>query len=74
MKLEDAVDITIQELSDATDEFGPFASAHEGYAVLLEELTELFDAIRDKKCGVEEMKMEAKQVGAMAIRFLIDIC
>lgn len=62
------------ELYVATEKYGPFASAHEGYAIILEELDELWDAIKDKDKGIEEFKKEAIQVGAMALRFLVDIC
>ncbi len=62
------------ELHRATEKFGPFASAHEGYAVILEELDELWDAIKDKDANIYDLQKEAVQVGAMALRFLIDIC
>ena len=53
--------------------FPPFHSAHEGYAVLLEEVDELWDEIKgNKKPGAyERMRKEAIQVGAMALRFLV---
>lgn len=55
----------------------PFSSAHEGYAVLLEEVEELWDEV--KKGGTEprseeRIRREATQVAAMAIRFLVDVC
>jgi hypothetical protein len=56
----------------------PFASAHEGYAVILEELDELFDEVRGIN-GKEEphlrrrLRKEAIQVAAMAVRFLLDL-
>lgn len=61
------------ELVRATKKFGPFASAHEGYAVIKEELEELWDEI---KSGQDKFRMrdEATQVAAMAMRFLIDCC
>lgn len=62
------------ELFEATKKFGPFATTHEGYAVILEEMDELWDAIKDKEKGMAELEKEAIQVGAMALRFLIDIC
>ena len=53
--------------------FPPFHSAHEGYAVLLEEVDELWDEIKgNKKPGAyERMRKEAIQVGAMVLRFLV---
>ncbi len=54
---------------------GPFNSAHEGYAVILEELDELWDEVKKKQAerSSETLKKEAVQVGAMAMRFLVDI-
>jgi hypothetical protein len=53
-----------------------FNSAHEGYAVILEELDELWDEV--KKNGsqrdVQKMRDEAIQVAAMAMRFVVDVC
>jgi len=57
----------------ASKKFPKFNSRHEGYAVIKEELDELWDAIKENATNdlVEE---EAVQVGAMALRFLIDCC
>jgi len=72
MQAEDAVVKIVDEFDRATLLFPKFASEHEGYAVILEELDELWDTIKNKKCGAEELKKEAIQVGAMALRFLVD--
>jgi len=61
----------LAELDRATAKFGPFNSAHEGYAVILEELDELWDEI--KKNDAVNVRKEAVQVAAMALRFLMDI-
>jgi hypothetical protein len=75
-------------LSDVEDEFKsavatfpPFNSAHEGWAVIYEELVvELFNAIIANKGGTrttdnpDAMRKEAIQVAAMAVRFVHDIC
>lgn len=61
---------------------GVFASAHEGYAVLLEEVDELWDAVktnpRNLEGGAQEwrtrMRSEAIQIAAMAMRFVDDVC
>ena len=70
-----AVNNVVTELQWAVDNFPPFNSAHEGYAVILEELDELWDEIKDNKAdGSHERQLkEAKQVAAMALRFMIDI-
>lgn len=54
-----------------------FVSAHEGYAIIHEEMDELWECVRQKQGGgrdVDSMHHEAIQVAAMAIRFAIDIC
>ncbi len=48
-----------------------FHSGHEGYAVILEELEELFEDVR--RDDLTAAKMEAVQVAAMAIRFMLDL-
>lgn len=60
------------ELTRASEKFGAFASPHEGYAVLLEEVDELWAEV--KKGDRKRMKEEAVQVAAMALRFLVDCC
>ncbi len=64
------------ELAQAQLRFPPMHSAHEGYAIILEELDELFEHIRCKQGMrlVHEMKREAIQIAAMAIRFALDVC
>lgn len=63
-----------KELQEATSKFGQFASAHEGYAVIKEEVDELWDAVKDKNQGYEHQRNECIQIAAMAIRFITDIC
>ncbi len=51
---------------------GSFNSTHEGYAIIKEEVDELWDGIKkndDKKL----LREEAIQIAAMAMRFCIDI-
>lgn len=75
MKSEDAIHEIIQEYDRATRLNGAFPNAHCGYAVILEELDELWHEIR--KCrgdrDPERMREEATQVAAMALRFLVDL-
>lgn len=51
--------------------FPPFNSAHEGYAVLMEELDEVWDAVKANR--LDAAIAEAVQVGAMAVRFVADM-
>jgi hypothetical protein len=54
------------------EEYGSFYSTHEGYAVMLEEFEELWDAIKANKDGA--MHLEAIQMAATVMRFLVDCC
>ena len=62
------------ELKKAMKKFPKFNSAHEGYAVLKEEVDELWDVIKLKGSTPRMMEGEAIQVAAMAMRFLHDVC
>ena len=59
------------EYLKARMKFGPMRGPHEGYAVLLEEVDEFWDAI--KANNLELGRKEAFQVGAMALAFLGDV-
>ncbi|WP_256846853.1 hypothetical protein [Paenibacillus sp. Pae108] len=61
----------VKELNKAMEKFPKFNSAHEGYAVLLEEVDEAWDAI--KRNDLDHARKEMIQVAAMAIRFLHDL-
>lgn len=63
----------LKELQRATQIFGPFKSKHEGYAIMLEEFEELWEDIKTNK-AIRLIKLEAIQVAAMALRFLVDCC
>jgi hypothetical protein len=63
------------EVRRAMEKFPSMHSAHEGYAVLLEEMDELKEWIwlgrgADPMGGAEG---EAIQIAAMAIRYLVDV-
>ena len=73
---ETAIHLIVQEYGRATNKNGPFHSAHEGYAVILEELDELKAEIwkNEQNRDYDKMMREAVQVAAMGIRFIVDIC
>lgn len=75
MNIDKAIDEVIREYAMACANHKTFNSAHEGYAVLLEEMDELKAEIWKKKENrdMDKMRCEAVQVGAMALRFLTDI-
>lgn len=65
-----------KELDQAVAKFSPMYSPHEGYAIILEELDELWEEVK-KQYHVRskpKMKKEAVQVAAMAMRFVLDLC
>ena len=63
----------MREYHRAREAFGAFHSAHEGHAVLKEEVDELWDAIKAKQ-SAEYLRREAVQVGAMALAFIVECC
>ncbi|MDR5728819.1 MAG: hypothetical protein RB191_15460 [Terriglobia bacterium] len=66
----------LAEVLRAKDKWPPFNSAHEGFAVLLEEVDELKAHVwtRQSKRDIKKMRAEAIQVAAMAIAFAAEVC
>jgi hypothetical protein len=65
-----------EEMVHASSKFPAFASEHEGYAILLEEVDELWEAVKLNQKNPERANLICKeciQVGAMALRFLHDM-
>ncbi len=67
-----AIEDVTEELQSAMRKFPPFNSPHEGYAVILEELDELWDEVKKNPPHKGAMREEATQVAAMAIRFMLE--
>lgn len=63
------------ELAEARRGHKPQNSAHEGYAVLLEEMDELWEEVRKRRHSRSAFKMlgELVQIGAMAQRMAEDV-
>jgi glutamyl-tRNA reductase len=63
------------ELDKALRKHPKFNSAHEGWAVIREELDELWEEVRVRqaKRRPKKMRKEALQVAAMALRFALEI-
>ncbi len=76
MKTTKAISIALAELEKAREKNTVFNSHHEGFAVLKEEVDELWDEVKkkDRFKDKKAIETEAKQVAAMALRFLIDLC
>ena len=64
------------EVEKAERNWPPYNSAHEGFAVLKEEVDELWDHVKMKQQNrnLAAMKNEAIQVAAVAIRFAASVC
>lgn len=64
-----------KELSNAREHYPRFNSAHEGYAVILEEMHELWAEVmkKPKDRNAESMRLECIQIAAMAQRFYEDV-
>ncbi len=59
------------ELDYSAKNYGDkFNSYHEGYAVILEELDEVWEEIKKKEVDKEKLKKELTQVAAMAIKLM----
>jgi len=63
-----------QELTQAQSKHPPLKSAHEGYAVILEELDEVWAHVKTKQPDYRAMRRELIQVAAMAQRMAEEIC
>lgn len=76
MNVKKALILIRNEYDRASVLFPPFTSGHEGYAIILEELDELWDAVKKQRDSREfdyEIRREAVQVAAMALRYLVDL-
>jgi hypothetical protein len=74
--VEQALEEIGQEVMWALAAHGVMASAHEGYAVILEELDELWEQVRQKRADRDRawmMRHEAMQIAAMAVKFMLGI-
>jgi hypothetical protein len=76
MNRDELLEIIEEEVIRAKGLYPTFNSTHEGYAVIFEEIDELWDLVRKNK-GIDgdlRMKNECIQIAAMAIRFIEDLC
>ena len=77
--LRDEVDIAaaevVAELRRAMSLFGAFKNGHEGWAVIREEVDELWDEVKNNKRPdhVARQRKEAIQIAAMALRYVVDL-
>lgn len=75
--IEDALGDIAQEYEKSRRKHAFMRSPHEGYAVLLEEVDELWDEVKAWQPSFENrdaMRKEALHVAAMALAFLLEVC
>jgi hypothetical protein len=73
MKQATAIDRINNEYEYACKHFKPFTNKYNGYAVILQELDDLWLAIKEDHESYL-VKQGATKVAAMALRFLTDYC
>jgi hypothetical protein len=61
------------ECRRAQEKFKPFKNAHEGHSVIREEFDEMWEEIKKKDARLEDIRKEVIQLGAMALRFLVEV-
>lgn len=64
----------LREYLSAARKHKPYNSAHEGFAVLLEEVDELKAEVWRRDRDLSAMRAEAIQVASCALRFITDVC
>ena len=74
IKLSTALGAVEREYRRATVKHGPMHGAHEGYAVILEEMDELWDEVKAQHPDMSRIRAEACQVAAMGLRLMVDVC
>ena len=74
MNIPDILELIMQEYTRASSKFGPFSSPHEGIGIIREEYLELEKEVFKRIRTRELMLPEAIQLGAMAVRFIFDLC
>ena len=75
MEIKLATQLILSEHNRAISKFPKFYSPHEGLAIIEEEFEELKAEVfkQHDVRTVENMRKEAKQIAAMALRFMVDL-
>lgn len=69
--MRDAAQAALSECYATRRKHKPMNGPHEGYAIILEELDEMWDAI--KANDIKHAKHEATQVAAICIAFIAEV-
>jgi hypothetical protein len=73
MTPRDAAEAILAEYHGARSQWPPMQSGHEGYAVILEELDELWQLVKANRGNGAEARAEAMQIGAMALAYMAEV-
>jgi len=71
MAYKDIINDVLEEVAAAEKKYPSFRSSHEGYAIIKEELDELWDEVRRKDAYYPRHYTEAKHIACTAIRYMI---
>jgi hypothetical protein len=63
-----------EELFKAMTKHAPMHSPHEGMSVIKEEVDELWDHVKADTGRTAAGRKEARQVAAMGLRYVLDLC
>jgi len=77
MSLEEILEDIKKEFETASVKWAAFNSLHEAYAIVLEEVNELWEEVKASQKNPSRIKYtreEAIQVATMAIRLIYDCC
>lgn len=72
-RLELILGVVEEEVISAQKRFPVFASPHEGWAIIQEEVDELWELVKANDGRGEEAMIEAKQIAAMGVRYALDL-
>ena len=75
--LEEILEDVKKEFNFAISKWDGFSSLHEAYAIVLEEVDELWEEVKRSQKNPEHIELakeEAIQVATMAIRLIFDCC
>ncbi len=75
LEVVDELKMLKAKVDDPNHPFADLHSPHHGYALLLEEMDELWDEVKKKNIARNPwaMREEAMQIAALAIRFMVDL-
>jgi hypothetical protein len=75
LEVVDELKMLKAKVDDPNHPFANLHSPHHGYALLLEEMDELWDEVKKKNIARNPwaMREEAMQIAALAIRFMVDL-